>query len=567
MVTDKQADIIFNWLTIVAIVIFTTEVVLSSIGKKGYFGEFFFWLDIIATATLPLDITWIYEAIFISEDSVGEGDQTSSLRASRASRAGSRAGRVVRLIRLIRLIRIMKLYKMHLEKQRKKEELKLGELRGPVEDDEPEDSTHESRVGKKLTEMTTRRVIMIVLIMLFISPFWRIDGMLTNGVLHQSGAPFALDQVADAFLRYTDRIETNPNSTDLPHLKRLYEKKMLLLIYYNNPYAKEKTVCTAEASQCMSPASMRTTLFWVGYTLPQSTPSVPEQAYVALSPSAGNDYDWDTMYDQSGGFRSGKLPGFVKDRLTSPWTYECPEESLPRARLIGVSLQSNNACPMALRHQERQYYGSSVSSESKLQFVIYMDQATSVSVEAIYNVCLTLFVVAVLALGSWMFSRDANTLVLFPVERMILRMKKIGQNPFKAMKMSEDERHKELSDEAKTVRICGITISERWQFLLPEYFKQRGAQDFELQPSKKKVMETVILEKTIVKLGGLCALGFGEAGSAIIASNMQGGQSAEIVVMVPGRRVTAIFGFCDIRNFTDATEILQDDVHGGGANA
>ena len=27
-----------------------------------------------------------------------------------------------------------------------------------------------------------------------------------------------------------------------------------------------------------------------------------------------------------------------------------------------------------------------------------------------------------------------------------------------------------------------------------------------------------------------------------------------------GAQVTAIFGFCDIRNFTDATEVLQEDI-------
>lgn len=30
--------------------------------------------------------------------------------------------------------------------------------------------------------------------------------------------------------------------------------------------------------------------------------------------------------------------------------------------------------------------------------------------------------------------------------------------------------------------------------------------------------------------------------------------------MIPGKKMMAIFGFCDIRNFTDATEILQEDV-------
>lgn len=30
--------------------------------------------------------------------------------------------------------------------------------------------------------------------------------------------------------------------------------------------------------------------------------------------------------------------------------------------------------------------------------------------------------------------------------------------------------------------------------------------------------------------------------------------------MIPGQKIMAIFGFCDIRNFTDATEVLEADV-------
>ena len=71
---------------------------------------------------------------------------------------------------------------------------------------------------------------------------------------------------------------------------------------------------------------------------------------------------------------------------------------------------------------------------------------------------------------------------------------------------------------------------------------------------KEGPMETVILEQTIVKIGALLALGFGEAGSKIIASNMASG--GDINPMLPGQKIMAIFGFCDIRNFTDATEVL-----------
>lgn len=50
------------------------------------------------------------------------------------------------------------------------------------------------------------------------------------------------------------------------------------------------------------------------------------------------------------------------------------------------------------------------------------------------------------------------------------------------------------------------------------------------------------------------ALGFGEAGSKIIAENMA--QGGDVNPMLPGEKIIAIFGFCDIRNFTDATEVL-----------
>mmetsp|Transcript_28098 Transcript_28098/g.24829 ORF Transcript_28098/g.24829 Transcript_28098/m.24829 type:complete len:99 (+) Transcript_28098:1794-2090(+) len=36
--------------------------------------------------------------------------------------------------------------------------------------------------------------------------------------------------------------------------------------------------------------------------------------------------------------------------------------------------------------------------------------------------------------------------------------------------------------------------------------------------------------------------------------------SGEVDPMIPGKKIMAIFGFCDIRNFTDATEVLQEEV-------
>mmetsp|Transcript_5389 Transcript_5389/g.8335 ORF Transcript_5389/g.8335 Transcript_5389/m.8335 type:complete len:87 (-) Transcript_5389:923-1183(-) len=71
-------------------------------------------------------------------------------------------------------------------------------------------------------------------------------------------------------------------------------------------------------------------------------------------------------------------------------------------------------------------------------------------------------------------------------------------------------------------------------------------------------LETNMLERTLTKIGALLALGFGEAGSKIIAQNMA--QGDDVNPMLPGLKTMSIFGFCDIRNFTDATEVLQEGV-------
>jgi class 3 adenylate cyclase len=70
--------------------------------------------------------------------------------------------------------------------------------------------------------------------------------------------------------------------------------------------------------------------------------------------------------------------------------------------------------------------------------------------------------------------------------------------------------------------------------------------------------ETDLLEQAILKMATLLQVGFGCAGAEIIAKSFS--NDGELDPMVPGARVYAIFGFCDIRDFTVATEYLQQDV-------
>jgi hypothetical protein len=50
-----------------------------------------------------------------------------------------------------------------------------------------------------------------------------------------------------------------------------------------------------------------------------------------------------------------------------------------------------------------------------------------------------------------------------------------------------------------------------------------------------------VLEDTIVKIGALLALGFGEAGSSIIGTNME--KQGDINPLLEGNKMISIFGF------------------------
>jgi len=118
-----------------------------------------------------------------------------------------------------------------------------------------------------------------------------------------------------------------------------------------------------------------------------------------------------------------------------------------------------------------------------------------------------------------LFSRDAYNIMIKPIEKMKHTVQKLSENPF----------------------------------LHLEKLKKEGGKG-----GKDDENETDMLEAAITKMARLLQIGFGSAGAEIIANNLSDG--GELNPMVPGSKIDAIFGFCDIRDFTFATEGLQQDV-------
>ena len=436
--TDKSTDGIFEGLTIACLVFFTFELVATSIAKPvDYFLGFYFWLDFVATASMVFDIPQVFDAITASMgDDSDAAQSTTVLKAGRASRAGTKAGRIARLVRLIR---ILKLYKQYIA--RKEEMTRKGS--NFVEDDEEE---NESRVGQRLSDLTTRRVIIGVLAMLFMLPLFDLKGG--------------------------------------------YYDEPLGLDYYG-----------LEMLHKMHQAGQNT-------------------EYVAMYDSAVDTF--------KSGVKASKTSTGGKTTHKIYHLVIC-DETLIDGEHLRRDFRKD------LETMEYAYTNEFTSCLSR----VYFDTKWESQLQAILNIMRTLFICIILLVGAMSFSKDANQLVLIPIERMIKKVRLLADNPLAGSKMQTD------------------TEGEDSQY------------------------ETRILENAFIKISSLLAIGFGDAGAEIIGENMKSGGA--INPMVPGKKCYAIFGFCDIRQFTDATEVLQEGImefvnsiakivhmevamHGGSAN-
>ena len=188
LVLPKGADEWFSALIFLIFLIFLIEFIAQCLFKPDYKYSLFFWLDLLATASLVTDVIFLYEAIFgehlslhfintmcvdasahegMAADGVlgdGAGETGQMARTGRAARVASRTARLIRIVRVLRVLRVFKLLKFFMAKEDEEEKEKENELR---------DST--TMMGAKLVEKISQRVITVVLV-LFVGVVFVLQG-------------------------------------------------------------------------------------------------------------------------------------------------------------------------------------------------------------------------------------------------------------------------------------------------------------------------------------------------------------------------------------------------------
>ena len=125
------------------------------------------------------DVGWVWNRIMpiteIEDADITESNDLAS--ATQSASIASQAGKILWVVRLVRLIRIVKLYKNVSKTIEKKDEDDPYnvEIKWVKKDEEEEEEDtmlvpEESKVGRKLSDLTTKRVIVLVLAMMFATP-------------------------------------------------------------------------------------------------------------------------------------------------------------------------------------------------------------------------------------------------------------------------------------------------------------------------------------------------------------------------------------------------------------
>eukprot|EP00613_Pedinella_sp_CCMP2098_P055393 CAMPEP_0171890030 /NCGR_PEP_ID=MMETSP0992-20121227/43952_1 /TAXON_ID=483369 /ORGANISM="non described non described, Strain CCMP2098" /LENGTH=899 /DNA_ID=CAMNT_0012517199 /DNA_START=93 /DNA_END=2792 /DNA_ORIENTATION=+ len=178
--------------------------------------------------------------------------------------------------------------------------------------------------------------------------------------------------------------------------------------------------------------------------------------------------------------------------------------------------------------------GCDVDKDDKCTLAMFDDRHYHKE-EGEFGIYLILFMVFLLSFGSWLFVALSRRLVVAPIERMF-KVVDIVSISLNSLKDADQEKDKSAN-----------------QALLDNGDGSDDDDDAEL-------FETSFLEEAVKKMAELLNMGYGAAGAEIIQRNLGLSEGATVETFIAGRKMDAVFAFCDIRKFTNTTEILQENV-------
>mmetsp|Transcript_5252 Transcript_5252/g.11424 ORF Transcript_5252/g.11424 Transcript_5252/m.11424 type:complete len:929 (-) Transcript_5252:902-3688(-) len=495
----STGDVVFYALHLAVASIFTIELLLRSIVQRGYANSFFFWLDIIAIGSMIFDFLPLFQS---NDSGAVDTNASDAARAGRAARAGTKVGR---LLRLLRIVRVLKLF---LASKKRKHD-KLTEVKEYTP----------SELGKELKNRITQKSILFVLILLLGSALFEfvldktpvdLTSEISSGQLYLASNASATDGPFNAF-GPDGAIDRNSLGGNFSASKGQFTNQPFFFMRseYEKQFVRYFPFGIGQQNLLLRLEMYNLTYFY---------------------PSDPDDPEWKLNDDPAvdpflGGFGGTEYPNcggdvFDDDELV---VEECPHEIYHlRANLLERTVtiltlapytQVDPTLPEADESSSSSFsFSSSSSSSSSTNLgTVWISRRPYVLSESYFSMFFTVCVCFLLGLMGFLFSRDAELMVIRPIETMVDSVTKLAANPA-----------------------------------------------YKLEQVKQIKYETDALYVSLAKIAALLQVGFGEAGNHLVAENLKKGDTVD--PMVPGTKLLGAFGFCIIDDYEEVLECLGEEI-------
>ncbi len=622
LLTNKPADLPFSIIMITFIIFYIFELIMFSILSKNYFLSLYFWLDIISIISSLLDIHWFYNSI-IELVGGGKIKNVEDLQKRDESKVYNTI-KIFRIMRIIRIARIAKLFiiiekiVLKIKKKNEEEERKKYEEEEKRKKEEEEESKKKARIfmeeyinnalstkiipkknsekflakimknavkkckEKNMNVSSPKKIINIIAKNLGLklnkdneekknenNEQNKSDNSSENISLVENNRMIEIN-IGDGnevnFLGSPKKYQSfgEINNADINHEKNKFNfltKHFLSAEIAQNSLVK-KTIQINKTDDVQIEKKLSEILLKKSKQKVIILILIELICYTVLNPS---NYITKKTSLEIGFKLFSTFNSYNETDFSFYYNLYLNKHKEIKTPLIFLKLGDlefgNFEDVLKLREQEKISYNEKCNfnnnNESKINNCNVVFNYKFVNkLNALLNLIKTILSCILLYFGNMWFSTDLNKMLLNPTDAMVERVKLISENPLqiihdeekkKIAKVIQEEKEKEKINDNENPKVtCGFCNSKN---------KNTSQND------AKNLLETEILEKTISKIGALLALSLGDAGAEIISQNMKENSAGDYVnPMIPGKKVCAIYGFCDIRNFTGLTEILQEKV-------
>ena len=577
----KNVDYGLNVIQCILLGIFAIEIVLACIGKPDYPLSFFFWLDLIATVSMIQDIDWIMEPIMgyephdptLTQKAASEtiGKQ-AAVKAMNKVNSATRATRVLRIIRIVRLIRMVKLYKSVVIAREQKEKKKMEEIKNMLKNErEFSDMSNSSR--ERSSDGSLRHTTATSLNIKDRSEFHHnINSEYMNINSHNQS-----------------QSESNHNNNEYVHEMKLSDPNKQITSNDNNnnkqiqttsPQQNEDTNIQIKVKKAMSikrqsSQKLQTQKLNTKLTLTPVEDDDDEDIEELINESRISKiitesltkkviililglliifpFLSDDFYIDNRSISYSQLAEYLTNDeiLYGVYSYIIPKDTLdiffdkqfPAINItIGKQLYYTNPEFTDVNYFRYSEISSEYSEDGTVCVVYSILKETQL--EGILNMVQTVFVCVCLALATILFENDANKLVLTPLEIMTEIVEMVAKDPINAKNVDTLQ----TGIKAEMIEEEEGEHSNNKNNKSGQHNNNKDNDNYEIQ----------VIKTAIIKISALLVIGFGEAGCNIITKNLASG--SDLNPRLKGKKKTAIFGFCDIRQFDLINIALEERI-------